>query len=131
MCFVSLPVCVPLAAPKNNADGAKTREISRSHKLVAAPSGLVTITGGKWTTYRRMAEDTVNMALKTKGLTFRKCRTKNLKIHGYLERPGRNDHMYIYGSDCDNILMLQEEKRSTVKSFILTSGLLPRKWCGR
>jgi glycerol-3-phosphate dehydrogenase len=58
-----------------------------------------------------MAEDTVNMALKTKGLTFGKCRTKNLKIHGYLERPGRNDHMYIYGSDCDNILMLQKEKK--------------------
>jgi len=101
----------PLAAPKNDADGTKTKEISRSHKLLASPSGLVTITGGKWTTYRRMAEDTVNLALKTKGLPFRKCQTKKLKIHGYLEHPDRNDHMYIYGTDREKILGLQKEKK--------------------
>ena len=101
----------PLAAPKNNADGAKTKEISRSHKLLTSPSGLVTITGGKWTTYRRMAEDTVNIALKIKDLPFRKCRTRDLKIHGYLERPDFNDHMYVYGADREKILGLQKEKK--------------------
>ena len=57
----------PLAAPRKNANGAKTKEISRRHKLILSPSGLVTITGGKWTTYRRMAKETLEMALKSVG----------------------------------------------------------------
>jgi len=99
----------PLAAPRNGGDGAKTKEISRSHKMLVSPSGLVTITGGKWTTYRKMAEETVNTAVRTKKLPFRACRTKNLKIHGYLENPDRNDRMYIYGSDLEEMLKLQKE----------------------
>src|SRR5690606_37677126 len=51
----------PLAAPTKNTNS--TKEISRSHKLIVAPSGLITITGGKWTTYRKMAEDTVDAAI--------------------------------------------------------------------
>ncbi len=99
----------PLAAPKDGGDSARTKEISRSHKLLVSPSGLVTITGGKWTTYRKMAEDTVNAAIKTKKLPFRGCRTRDLKIHGYMENVDRNDRMYIYGSDTDEIRMMQKE----------------------
>ncbi|MGD0341416.1 MAG: glycerol-3-phosphate dehydrogenase/oxidase [Bacteroidales bacterium] len=99
----------PLAAPKKNADETKTKEISRSHKLLASPSGLVTITGGKWTTYRRMAEDTVNLALRTKKIPFRACLTKTLKIHGYRENSVSGDWLYIYGSDQDGILQLQKD----------------------
>jgi len=98
----------PLAAPKHGSDGAKTKEISRSHKLVVAPSGLITITGGKWTTYRKMAEDTVNAGIKTGKLPFRECKTRNLKIHGYLENPDRNDRRYIYGSDMKEIEKMPE-----------------------
>src|SRR5690606_28859490 len=50
----------PLAAPGKNV--GSTKEISRSHKLIVGESQLITITGGKWTTYRKMAEDTVNKA---------------------------------------------------------------------
>ena len=99
----------PLAAPKNGGEGAKTKEISRSHKMIVSPSGLVTITGGKWTTYRKMAEETVDTAVRTKKLPFRECRTKNLKIHGYLENPGTSDRMYIYGSDLDAIMKMLNE----------------------
>lgn len=99
----------PLAAPKNGGEGAKTKEISRSHKMIVSPSGLVTITGGKWTTYRKMAEETVDTAIRTKKLPFRGCRTKNLKIHGYLENPDTNDRMYIYGSDLDGIMRMLNE----------------------
>ncbi len=99
----------PLAAPKHESNGEKTKEISRSHKLLVSPSGLVTITGGKWTTYRKMAEDTVNAGIKANKLPFRKCHTKELKVHGYLENPDRNDRMYIYGSDLDEILKMQKE----------------------
>lgn len=99
----------PLAAPKNGGEGAKTKEISRSHKMIVSPSGLVTITGGKWTTYRKMAEETVDTAVRTNKLPFRECRTKNLKIHGYLENPDTNDRMYIYGSDLDAIMKMLNE----------------------
>ena len=99
----------PLAAPKKNANGAKTKEISRSHKLLAADSGLVTITGGKWTTYRIMAEETVDLALKVKKLPFKPCNTQSLKIHGYKQNPDLNDHLYIYGSDQDEIIRLWSE----------------------
>ncbi len=51
----------PLAAPKD--DSEKTKEISRSHKIIVSNSKLLTITGGKWTTYRRMAQDTINKAI--------------------------------------------------------------------
>ncbi len=99
----------PLAAPKNGSDSDKTKEISRSHKMLVSPSGLVTITGGKWTTYRKMAEDTVNTAVRTKKLPVKECRTAKLKIHGYFENPDRNDRMYIYGSDQAAILKMQSE----------------------
>ena len=99
----------PLAAPRHESEGAKTKEISRSHKLIVSSSGLVTITGGKWTTYRKMAEDTVNLAIKTVRLPFRKCTTKDLKIHGYLMNPESSDRMYIYGSDTDEMLRMVGE----------------------
>ncbi|MEA4903708.1 MAG: glycerol-3-phosphate dehydrogenase/oxidase [Petrimonas sp.] len=98
----------PLAAPQKHADETKTKEISRSHKLLASDSGLITITGGKWTTYRLMAEETVNLAIKTRGLEYKPCKTKNLKIHGYKKDPERNNHLYIYGSDQDYIIQLQK-----------------------
>ncbi|MBK5196009.1 MAG: glycerol-3-phosphate dehydrogenase/oxidase, partial [Proteiniphilum sp.] len=97
----------PLAAPKKHTEEAKTKEISRSHKLVASDSGLITITGGKWTTYRLMAEETVNLAIKTKGLVHKPCKTRILKIHGYKNNPDRNNHLYIYGNDQDAIIELQ------------------------
>lgn len=99
----------PLAAPQKNADEAKTKEISRSHKLLVSSTGLVTITGGKWTTYRRMAEDTVDLALKTKGIAPKECRTKTLRIHGYLENPDRTRSSYIYGTDQVQITKLLAE----------------------
>lgn len=99
----------PLAAPKKEAEEKKTKEISRSHKLIVSSSGLVTITGGKWTTYRKMAEDAVNMAIKTAGLPFRECRTRHLKIHGYMNVTDRKDWLHIYGSDREEIVRLRGE----------------------
>lgn len=99
----------PLAAPKHNSDGTKTKEISRSHKLLVSPSEMVTITGGKWTTYRQMAEDTVNLAIKTKKIPFKACQTRHLKIHGALKTTDRSNWMYVYGSDQNEILRLQKE----------------------
>ncbi|MDR2813273.1 MAG: glycerol-3-phosphate dehydrogenase/oxidase [Prevotellaceae bacterium] len=87
----------PLAAPKR--EGKSTKELSRGHKIIVSEHKLVTITGGKWTSYRRMAEDTLDKAIRLGLLEARKCRTKNLHIHGYRPRPDLSNHLYVYGSD--------------------------------
>jgi glycerol-3-phosphate dehydrogenase len=97
----------PLAAPQG--DSAKTKEISRSHKLIVSESGLITITGGKWTTYRRMGEDTVDKAIQTRALKSRSSITKSLPIHGSMQGMDWEDHLYIYGSDREKVLALVEE----------------------
>ncbi|MDO9634309.1 MAG: glycerol-3-phosphate dehydrogenase/oxidase [Paludibacter sp.] len=114
----------PLAAPKKHADEMKTKEISRSHKLLASDSDLITITGGKWTTYRIMAEETVNLAIRKKGIKFRSCVTKKMKIHGYKKIKDRSNWMYVYGSDRDEIKKLEKENPAyadkLVKDFDFT-----------
>lgn len=87
----------PLAAPKDASE--KTKEISRSHKIIVSESGLMTITGGKWTTYRRMAQDTMNKAMSLGMLPQKDCRTKHLAIHGADGSADDSDHLYIYGTD--------------------------------
>ncbi|MDR2234053.1 MAG: glycerol-3-phosphate dehydrogenase/oxidase [Tannerella sp.] len=100
----------PLAAPKRNTNEKKTKEISRRHKLFAAASGLITITGGKWTTYRQMAQETVDLGIRQNGLPAQQCVTQRLKIHGYMPVVEHNSRLHIYGSDGDGILALQREK---------------------
>ncbi|HEY4155705.1 MAG TPA: glycerol-3-phosphate dehydrogenase/oxidase, partial [Puia sp.] len=97
----------PLAAPEN--DEHPTREISRDHKLFVNPSGLITITGGKWTTYRKMAEETVNKAIEVGGLMPQPCQTKDLRIHAY-RGSGSTGHLSVYGSDEEEIKALVEEE---------------------
>ena len=97
----------PLAASQDGS--AKTKEISRSHKIIVSESGLITITGGKWTTYRRMAQDTVDRAIKVGNLENREVKTKDLLIHGSKADVDRKDHLYVYGSDRDALLALKNE----------------------
>jgi glycerol-3-phosphate dehydrogenase len=85
----------PLAAP--DKETGATKEISRSHQLIVNPSGLITITGGKWTTYRKMAEDVVDKVIELTGLDKMPCVTYDLKIYGFAQ-PG-DDHLSVYGSD--------------------------------
>lgn len=91
----------PLAAPED--ESKKTKEISRSHKVIMSLSGLITITGGKWTTYRKMGQDTVDKAVILTGLEERPCITENLAIHGYIKNVDLEDHFYIYGSEAKAI----------------------------
>jgi glycerol-3-phosphate dehydrogenase len=103
----------PLAAPQD--DSSKTKEISRGHKLVVSESGLVTIIGGKWTTYRKMGEDTVDKAIQTAKLKPRNCTTKDLPIHGSIRGLDWEDHLYVYGSERDKVLALANENPEWVK----------------
>lgn len=57
-----------------------TAELSREHYIAISDSGLVTITGGKWTTYRKMAEDVMNIAINRFQLPDKKCATRELRL---------------------------------------------------
>ena len=87
----------PLAAPKQGEQ--KTKEISRSHKIITSESNLFTILGGKWTTFRKMGEDMVNQVEKHLHWTHRKPATATMPIHGYVEKVNWSDPFYFYGSD--------------------------------
>jgi glycerol-3-phosphate dehydrogenase len=91
----------PLAAPTNASQ--KTKEISRSHKIIVSGSGLFTILGGKWTTYRKMGEDMVNRIETELQWPGRKNTTAHLHIHGYAGNTDWNDPFYFYGSDATAI----------------------------
>ena len=87
----------PLAAPKQGEQ--KTKEISRSHKIIVSTSNLFTILGGKWTTFRKMGEDMVNCIETKLAWQHRKPATATLPIHGYAEKVDWKDPFYFYGSD--------------------------------
>lgn len=98
----------PLAAP-TNGDSNSTKEISRDHKLIKSNSDLVTITGGKWTTYRKMGEETVDFAIKTAGLQAKACKTQHLAIHGSTQAKHAG-HWQVYGTDMEKIQKLMQDQ---------------------
>lgn len=97
----------PLVLPENKEVG--TKEISRDHKLKVTASQLITITGGKWTTYRKMAEDTVDQAIEVGGLSTVPCQTQALKIHGYCNGSVEDGAFGFYGADAAGIAQLKRE----------------------
>ncbi|MFT4094736.1 MAG: glycerol-3-phosphate dehydrogenase/oxidase [Niabella sp.] len=103
----------PLAAPEKNA--RKTKEISRSHKIITSPSHLFTIIGGKWTTFRKMGEDMVNTVEKQLSWPHKETRTENRKIHGFAENPNWSDPLYYYGSDMP---LLKNKMNGTANSWL-------------
>lgn len=68
---------------------AQTKRLSRSHAILVSPAGLVTVTGGKWTTYRRMAETALDRAIDVGTLPPRPCSTHDLRLVG---APLASDH---------------------------------------
>jgi glycerol-3-phosphate dehydrogenase len=99
----------PLVKSENTKN---TAALSREHLIEIDGRNLLTITGGKWTTYRRMAEDAVNEALKISDLPGKNCVTENLKIHGAAESLESFGELAIYGSDAEKIQKLIEENPS-------------------
>jgi len=91
-------------------DEKNTSAISRDHTLIIDPSGLVTITGGKWTTYRKMAEDTVNEAAVVAGLDERESITENLRLHGWLKNSEAAAPYELYGSDALSLKKMAKER---------------------
>ena len=91
----------PLAAPQNGEQ--KTKEISRSHKIIVSSSNLFTILGGKWTTYRKMGEDMIDRVEKEMHWQHKKTPTAFMHIYGYKKEVNWNDPLYFYGSDAAKI----------------------------
>lgn len=91
----------PLVKEEESLDSQK---MARDHKIIISKSGLITIAGGKWTTYRKMGEDVIDKAIAYKNLPFAKSQTENLKLHGYQENLNPNHFLSVYGS---NIVKLE------------------------
>jgi len=86
-----------------SGDEKNTAAISRDHTINISRYGLVTIAGGKWTTYRKMAEETVNQAAVVAGLEAKPCVTRNLNIHGYHKNAHIFGELDVYGADAPAI----------------------------
>jgi glycerol-3-phosphate dehydrogenase len=93
--------------------GGATSKLSRDHTVLVSKSGLVTVTGGKWTTYRRMGEDAVNHAVEAGGLPKVASRTLDLRLHGWSDKTADvAEHERVYGSDLPLLQKLSQEDAS-------------------
>jgi len=119
-----------LAAPLSNRDilatfaglrplisrpAKSTARLSREHAVGVSPSGLVTITGGKWTTYRTMARDAVDTAERIAGLRPTPSPTLHLPLHGALGETPADDTLRVYGSDAAGVQRLSAGNASLGK----------------
>lgn len=103
--------------PLVRADGAgTTASLSRDHSIFESAGGLITIVGGKWTTYRRMGEDVVDHAARIAGLTERPSTTAELRLHGappddQVEHSAAgtpSEMLAAYGTEADQVRALAE-----------------------
>lgn len=89
----------------NSSKQTKTASLKRDHQIIVSDSNLITIAGGKWTTYRKMGEDVITKAISVASLPNRESKTEHLKLHGYLDTVHPKDFLSVYGSD---LLALKE-----------------------
>lgn len=113
----------------NPAGAMNSSEISREHTIEVSDSGLLSIAGGKWTTYREMAEDCVNRAAELADLPREPCVTANLKLRGAMEPSLVNDSERIwdiFGRDREGIHELEnanpEWKQPLIAEHFLTKS---------
>jgi len=90
----------PLAANPEKPEA--TKEVSRRHKITLSPSGLLSIIGGKWTSYRRMAEETIDKAIRSGILGRMPCKTKDFSFYNENGIPGI-ERLKIYGRGAGDI----------------------------
>ena len=99
----------PLVSAGSDED---TAAISRDHTVHISRGGLMTVAGGKWTTYRKMAEDAVDQAIELGGLEEQPCTTAKLSIHGAMEDAETGGDLAIYGSDAAGVQGVIDEQDS-------------------
>jgi glycerol-3-phosphate dehydrogenase len=96
----------PLA---KSGEGTNTAALSRDHTIHIDKSGLLSIAGGKWTTYRNMAQDCVDQAATLADLPDRPCVTRTLNIHGFHPNAANLGSLSFYGTDAIAIREIVEE----------------------
>lgn len=97
--------------PLVKGNSINTAGLSRDHLITISESELITITGGKWTTYRKMAEDVIEVAIQKAGLPEKECLTKNLPVHGHKKTTDPQEPLACYGTDKEKILGLIKENK--------------------
>ncbi|MCH2160675.1 MAG: glycerol-3-phosphate dehydrogenase/oxidase [Phycisphaerales bacterium] len=104
----------PLVHPGGTTK-SDSKSISRNHEVFVSTAGLVTIVGGKWTTYRKMAEDTMKHVIGIGQLEEKPCITEDLRVHGAMDRDDpalpTEDPLRMYGSDAAAITALADADR--------------------
>ncbi len=88
------------------ADAQGTASVPRDHSVLVSQSGLITVVGGKWTTYRKMAEDAIAQAITVGGLESRPCPTENLRLQGWRAGSANGDHWDLYGCEAPTVRAL-------------------------
>ena len=113
----------PLAATSNKQS---TKEVSRSHKIDISPSGLISVLGGKWTTYRKIAEDALNTAISINKLKKKKCKTERTKLFGFKRNVSWSDPMHVYGSMKKKVESLGgvNDNKSLSKKFYVSNNII-------
>ena len=94
-------------------EGQATKKISREHEVMVSQNGLVSIIGGKWTTYRKMADDVMDHAIDVGGLERRACVTDELHLRGWLDREDpampEENWLRVYGADAPEVMAVCDE----------------------
>lgn len=113
--FVGLRPLVSAGGEKQN-----TKSISREHTVITAPSGLVTITGGKWTTYRSMAEEVVDLVCEQQGWVNKPTRTRYLRLEDDLpmRKPGSAIHENLDLNEAEIAQAVLEEMAVTIEDVL-------------
>ena len=112
-----LSVFVGIRPLVKSGEGKLTAALSRDHTIHIDASGLITTTGGKWTTYRNMAEHTVDQAADLGHLEERPCVTRTLNVHGFHSNAERFGALEVYGSDAPAIADLMRATPSLAKAL--------------
>ena len=114
-------------------EGTNTASLSRDHTIDVSWSGLITIAGGKWTTYRRMAEDCVDQAATLAKLDEKPCATRSLQIHGYSQDPDQFGALGFYGSDAEPIQQLMHDEPEMAREIDERLPICPAQvvWAAR
>jgi glycerol-3-phosphate dehydrogenase len=123
----------PLAAIATDNGHTATKELSRDHKLIIGSSGLITITGGKWTTYRKMAEETINLARDSGKLPDVRCKTAVISLHGSTKTTESEDHLSPFGLDAKAIREIIRQDQRTAEILVPEHPytIAEVKWCVR
>jgi len=104
--------------PLISAIGKSSKALSRKHVVERSKSGLINVLGGKWTTYRKMGEDAIDLALKYQALTTEKSKTKHLKVFGYCENLSWESPLHVYGSELEKLKTFGDLTSLSEKIFI-------------